>query len=203
MSAYRIPLLRAQVTVNGHTYNADGNGLFYPANAADAEEMEKLGGVQDAYPGAWDDLRFPAQGINPAGAVAAPGVDTTLTDFPGTLLFSGVAESIICGVAQMPHAWERGTDVRPHIHWSKLVGSTDAVDWVFYYRHVGYPGDVAGDWVGPISGTLVAGDPATADEHLITSFGPVGMNGRKESSIIAWQVRRLGATDADGDFVRL
>lgn len=34
----------------------------------------------------WDDLRFPAQGINPAGAADAPTVDTATR--PGTLLFS-------------------------------------------------------------------------------------------------------------------
>jgi hypothetical protein len=165
--------------------------------------MEKLGGVQDAYPGAWTDLRFPAQAINPAGATAAPAVDTTLSGFPGTLLFSGSAENIIVGIAQMPHEWERGSAVRPHIHWSKPVGSADAVSWVLYYRHIGMVGDPPDAWVGPVAGTLVAGDPTNADEHLITAFGDVSMLGRKESACIAWRVHRLGNTDADSGTARL
>ena len=55
----------------------------------------------------WDDLRFPAQGINPAGAASPPTVDDTT--FPGTLLFATNATNVIAGVAQLPHAWKRGT----------------------------------------------------------------------------------------------
>lgn len=61
----------------------------------------------------WDDLRFPAQGINPAGAANAPTIDDVLTSFPGTLLFAGNAENVIVGIAQMPHAWAKGTSIRP------------------------------------------------------------------------------------------
>lgn len=202
-SPYRIPILRDRVTVNGNSYTAVGNGVFFPATDADAEEMEKLGGVQADYPGAWDDLRFPAQGINPAGAADAPSVDNVLTSYPGTLLFSGSQENVIAGVAQMPHAWDRGTPVRPHIHWSKPVGSSSAVSWTFYYRHAGMVGEAAGAWVGPIAGTLAGGNPANTDEHLITSFGSIDMSSRKESSIICWQIRRAGDTDADNGQARL
>lgn len=153
--------------------------------------------------GGWDDLRFPAQGINPAGAVDAPTVDTTLTDYPGTLLFSGAADNVIAGVAQLPHAWQAGTAVRPHLHWSKPVGSASAADWVFYYRILGSPGDAHGALVGPVAGTLVAGTPALANSMLLTSFGEITLSGQKESTCLAWQVRRLGNTDADNGTARL
>ena len=71
--------------------------------------------------GVWDDLRFPAQGINPAGAIAPPDVSTDLAAFPGTLEFSGTALNIITGVFQMPHTWQEGTEIHPHIHWMKAV----------------------------------------------------------------------------------
>lgn len=151
----------------------------------------------------WDDLRFPAQGINPAGAVDAPTVDTTLTDYPGTLLFSGTADNVIAGVAQLPHAWKAGTALRPHIHWSKPVGSTSAVSWVLYYRILGSPGDAHSALVGPVTGTLMAGTPGTANQMLITSFNPIDMTGQKESTCLAWQIRRLGNTDADNGTARL
>lgn len=151
----------------------------------------------------WEDLRFPAQGINPAGAADAPTVDNVLTSFPGTLLFAGNAENIIAGVAQMPHAWSPGTPIEAHIHWSKPVGSASAVTWGFYYRHLGFPSDVAGDWVGPIAGEIVAGDPTVSNSHVITGFGRIDMTGKRESSMICWQIRRQGGTDADNGTARL
>ncbi|MDS4020663.1 MAG: hypothetical protein RKR03_09195 [Candidatus Competibacter sp.] len=151
----------------------------------------------------WDDLRFPAQGINPAGAVDAPSVDTTLTDYPGTLLFAGNADNVIAGIAQMPHAWKAGSAVKPHIHWSKPVGSASAADWVLYYRILGSPGDAHGALVGPVAGTLVAGTATVANSMLLTSFGSIDLTGQKESTCLAWQIRRLGNTDADNGTARL
>jgi hypothetical protein len=150
----------------------------------------------------WDDLRFPAQGINPAGAAAPPSVDDVLTSYPGTLLFSGSAENVIAGVAQMPHAWKEGTAIKPHIHWSKPVGSANATDWVLYYRILGSPGDAPGNWVGPVAGTIAAGSPTVSNEMVITSFGPITMTGKKGSCVICWNVRRLGNTDADSGTAR-
>lgn len=151
----------------------------------------------------WDDLRFPAQGINPAGAVDAPTVDTTLTGYPGTLLFAGNQENVIAGIAQLPHTWKAGSALHPHIHWSKPVGSASAVSWVLYYCILGSPGDVHGALVGPLAGTLVAGDMATANQMLITRFDPIDMTGLKESVCLSWQIRRLGNTDADNGTARL
>lgn len=151
----------------------------------------------------WDDLRFPAQSVNPAGTAAPPAVDETLTSFPGTLLFAGNAENVIAGVAQMPHSWSPGTWIEPHIHWSKPVGSADAVAWELHYRHLGFPGDAVGDWVGPIAGVIVVGDPTASDAHIISSFGRVEMTGKRESSMLCWQIRRQGSADADSGTARL
>jgi hypothetical protein len=152
---------------------------------------------------AWTDLRFPAQAINPAGAADAPSIDTVLTSFPGTLLFAGNQENVITGIAQMPHEWLKGTALKPHIHWSKPTGSASAVSWVFYYRHIGSPGDAPGAWVGPLAGTLVAGDQTVSNEHLLVSFDDISMTGLKESTILNWQIRRLGNSDADNGTARL
>ena len=159
--------------------------------------------VEELLEDGWDDLRFPAHGINPAGAADAPTLDTTLSSFPGTLLFSGSLENVVVGVAQMPHAWKAGTPVEPHIHWSKPVGSASAVTWELYYRQLGFPSDVPGDWVGPVEGVIAAGDPTTSNSHIITPFGLLDMTGRRESSMLCWQIRRQGATDADTGTARL
>ena len=172
-------------------------------NYGEGYELVLRNGVSTLLTGAWDDLRFPAQGINPAGATSPPTLDEVLTSFPGTLLFSGSQENVIAGVAQMPHTWRAGSTIRPHIHWSLPVGSANAVAWEFYYRQLGFPNDVAEAWVGPIAGTIVAGDPTTADAHVITAFGDVLMNGRRESSMLCWQIRRQGGTDANNGTARL
>lgn len=150
----------------------------------------------------WDDLRFPAQGINPAGAANAPTVDTTLTGYPGTLLFSGSQDNIIAGVAQLPHAWKRGSTVYPHIHWSKPTGSADAVTWVMYYRVLGSVGETHAALTGPVAATAPLGDPTVENSMLLTSFGALDLTGQKESTCIAWQIRRLGSSDADNNAVR-
>jgi len=152
---------------------------------------------------AWDDLRFPVQGINPVGPSDAPTLDTTLSSFPGTLLFSGGAVNVIAGVAQMPHSWKKGTAIRPHIHWSKPVGSAAAVAWQFYYRHLGFPPDVAGAWVGPVVAASTEGDPSVTNAHVITSFGDIVMTGKRESSCICWMIQRDGISDADNGDARL
>ena len=49
--------------------------------------------------GGWDDLRFPAQGINPIGAAGDPDRDSTT----GLFLFDSGLTETLAGVSQMPH----------------------------------------------------------------------------------------------------
>ena len=151
----------------------------------------------------WDDLRFPAQAINPIGAVSDPAVTTSETTYPGTLEFSGSQDNMIAGVAQMPHSWAQETEIRPHIHWMKDSASANAVTWEFYYRIIGSAGSTPGAWVGPVSGTLAAGDHTVAGQPLVTSFGSVDMVGQIESAMVAWRVYRRGSSDAFSGIARL
>ena len=131
----------------------------------------------------WDDLQFPAASINPIGAVSDPTVDTTETGLPGTLLFAGNADNMIAGVALMPHSWALGTSIHPHIHWMLPVASSAVVDWAFYYRHIGNPGDTMGAWVGPsVPVSAIAGDVTVQDCNLATGFPFMDMSGRKEGT---------------------
>ena len=142
----------------------------------------------------WDDLRFPAQGINPSGQAAAPSVDRTA--FPGTLLFSNTVANLIAGVAQMPHAWNRGTEIHPHLHWSKTTNAAGGVVWEWCYSIA----DVGGTF-GAYSAWLPAEskvpDSNTASKQALDVFPWLDMTGYKESTMICWQVRRN--PDATGD----
>jgi hypothetical protein len=160
-----------------------------------------LGTKYGAGPGYWTDLRFPASGVNPSGAASPPTPDDTTV--PGTLLFEGAQENVIAVVCQLPHEWTRRTPLRPHIHWSKPTGSSSAVTWHLYYRHVGNPTDVIGDWVGPLTVTITVGDPTVSNSHLLSAFPEIDMGARIESAIVVFRLHRMGAADADNTAVRL
>ena len=166
------------------------------------EEFLRGTGIAACVP-VWDDLRFPAQSINPPGVLDGPTVDSTETGFPGSLLFSGSADRIICGVAQMPHAWSKGTAIRPHIHWSKTTGSASAVTWELFIRILGFAGDAPGAWSSALPVTYTEGSPLVTDQLLISGFGNVDMTDLRESSMFAWRLYRRGSTDADNADVRL
>jgi hypothetical protein len=177
-----------------------GNGV--EMKRVTVEDLLRGTGIAACVP-VWDDLRFPAQAINPVGALAPPAVDEVETGFPGVFLFSGSQDNMISGIAQMPHAWSKGTAIRPHVHWSKVTGSSSAVTWELFVRQIGNPGDVAGAWSEAIAGTLVAGDQTASDNHLLTSFGEVAMTDYIESCCLAWRLYRRGSADADNNAVRL
>ena len=143
---------------------------------------------------AWDDLRFPVQGINPAGTAAPPTVDDTTV--PGTLLFSSSAENIIAGVAQMPHAWARATAIRPHVHWAKSTSASGGVVWELAYALVNNGGTLGAysDWA---AATDVISDANTAGKVVIASFAEIAMTDLKESCLVLWKLRRNPAATAD------
>ena len=149
----------------------------------------------------WDDLRFPMNSVDPTGLAAPATRVTSTTGYTGALSFAGNAENVCAGIAQMPHAWKRGSAIRPHIHWTKPTGSADAVTWELYVRIIGNPGDVAGAWSSALTPTATIGDPTISDEHLLTYWAPVDMTGLVESAIVYWRLHRMGNTDADNNAV--
>lgn len=142
----------------------------------------------------WDDLRFPAQGINPLGSAAPPAVDDTV--YPGTLLFSSSTENIIAGVAQMPHAWKNGTAVHPHVHWCKTTSAVGGVVWEFRYCLADLTG-VFGAYTDWEVCTYPAPDSDTANKHAVAAWEFIDMTGKKDSAIMLWQVRRNTGATAD------
>jgi hypothetical protein len=137
----------------------------------------------------WDDLRFPAQGINPAGAPSPPTVDTA----DGTLVFSASATNIIAGVAQFPHHWKEGSTINPHIHWCPSNTDTGNVLWRFEYEVQNIGGTFAGFTTVD---TLEAGD-GTAEKHQVHSLGTISMTGKTLSCMMKWRVSRIGGDGTD------
>lgn len=173
---------------------AVGNDLFLQV---EEDAFENTVTVLD---GAWEDLRFPAQAINPAGAPNAATFDTTT--YPGTLLFVKNQDSHIAGVAQMPHSWQRGSEIHPHIHWSKTTAAAGTVKWQFRYVVVDI-GEVAGAYSAWGDHTVVVSDADTAELHALSAFPDIDMSSVGESCMIFWELRRDVSEDTYAATVRL
>lgn len=145
----------------------------------------------------WEDLRFPAQGVNPVGSPAPP----TLTA-NGLLSFSGSTDNVVAGVIQMPHSWVPETKIIPHIH--LVVPASNAGKnsrWKFEYNRA----DLSGHFENAIGtyttlGTAVTvPNPADTTLHLLVGFGDLTMVGYTASSMLNWKLSRLANSDVLDD----
>lgn len=142
----------------------------------------------------WDDLRFPAQGISLLGVTSPPTTDTT--GLPGSLLFADAALNSICGIAQMPHSWAEGTEIRPHIHWTKTSAAAGDVVWRFTYA-IANVGDVFPAYSALDTATVAVSTADTDKLQGLSTFAPIDMTDKRVSCIIMWALLRAGTDGAD------
>ena len=153
------------------------------------------------YPGdhVWDDLRFPAQGINPPGAVSDPTISTTTA----MLSFSGSADNIIAGIAQMPHSWKPGSSIYPHVHLIYPTANPGKNSrWKFEYSRANN-NDVFENAYGSYTtlATITVPSSTSTDYTWLDpdGFGELTMSGYRESCMIMWRITRLASSDAADD----
>lgn len=146
---------------------------------------------------AWDDLRFPAQAINPAGSPAPATADPNT----GMLSFAGNADNVVAGVGQIPHSWKHGSDLHPHIH---LVFPTANAGkntrWKLEYQ-IWPLGGVAAANYGTYTALTVLTVPNANNvrSHILAEFDPIPMTGQLGSTCVMWKLSRLAATDVADD----
>lgn len=145
----------------------------------------------------WDDLRFPSQGINPPGAASDP----TRSQTTGLLEFSGTADNVICGVAQMPHSWQPGSAIRPHLHLRFPTSQSANSRWKLEYDVTNGSSDFANNYgVYTDGGTITVANPQNVKTDKLFPFNPITMTGLRESAILVWRISRLASSDsADTD----
>lgn len=146
----------------------------------------------------WEDIQFPAQGLNPPGAVSDPDRDTT----DGTFLFDSASTEIVCGLAQMPHAWKEGSFIYPHVHWQATDTGAGNVLWRFEYDIANIHGDFAGSYSNV---DVLAAAHGTVAYNNVKSFPIIDMSGLTLSCFIKWKLSRIGGdgTDTYGADARL
>lgn len=132
----------------------------------------------------WDDLRAPANAINPAGVVSPATVSTV----DGCLIF---AKGQAC-VAwfQLPHAWKVGSDISPHIHWCKTTSASGAVNWRIKYKWFNI-GTVDPGLSALTAGSVGISDANTANSHALYEFPDLSGAGKTISSMVCVYLERV------------
>lgn len=147
---------------------------------------------------AWDDLRFPAAGINPPGAGSDPARNTST----GLLEFSASATNTIAFQVQMPHAWKEGSAVEAHVHWMPNNTNTGNVLWRLQYKVVGIDSVLPADYT--TLNVLDAG-AGVANTHQLAELGEIALTGQTLSCMILCLLSRVGGdgTDTYNDVAQL
>jgi len=136
----------------------------------------------------WDDLRFPASAIRLGGD--APATAQAYKDSL-VLAFASNPNQFIYVIAQLPHAWEEGTSLVPHIHWTIPVsgagGGAENVKWDLTYSWANIAGSFPAST--PLTVTRDVQDD-TLDDHLYTTIGIIDGVGKTFSSCLIISLKR-------------
>jgi hypothetical protein len=140
--------------------------------------------------GAWDDLRFPAQAIG----AGASGV--TWDSTYGGMKYPSNADSSIQAVAQMPHSWKEGSNIRPHIHWQPAAGTALGSVATVWRLCVVWRNN--GETQGAATCATVTVTPSASSTLAlqITEFPELTATGKNISSILDITLTRLASTSA-------
>ena len=145
----------------------------------------------------WDDMQFPATAINPPGQASDPDFDIV----NGGWLFDSTSTELIFLMAQIPHAWDVGTPLNPHVHWQKTTDAAGDVFWQLDYKWcpIGEVMDAA--FTTLTADTVATGTPDTdtTDKHLITGFTDIAGTGKGISDMLVMKLSRIGG-DVDDTY---
>lgn len=137
---------------------------------------------------AWDDLRGPANGINPIGS-PSPATPNTAD---GSLTFA--VNNVAVAWFQLPHNWKIGSDLHVHIHWSKATTNNGTCNWQMKYRW-GNIGDVMPAFSLLASGSEITPNSNVVDKHALYEWDAISGAGKTLSSMICVFIERVAAGD--------
>lgn len=153
---------------------------------------------------AWDDLRVPMTALKKGKTVPLeknfPYDDDALEAVRLDWFEHGEIQEMFF-VVQMPHAWDEGTDIMPHIHWTPSQdGSVSAatVKWGMDYSWLNL-GETHSSYT-TISGTSIKPDGTTSitkSTHYLTPLGTIVGDGKQISSMLICRIYRDGEAAAD------
>ena len=119
--------------------------------------------LEDVTTPRWDDLRFPVANLK-TGSAGVPSWNNTY----GVYEFL-INEYLFCQV-QLPHAWEVGSILKPHIHWAKTTSDTGLVKWQMDYRWAKIGEVIDSSWTTIAAEIPAVSDNDTAWTQALTAF---------------------------------
>ncbi len=141
----------------------------------------------------WEDLRFPAQAINPVGLTGPAGVDAT-EPYLGTLLFDAGSTEICCGQAQFPHARKLSSPIVCHIHWCPTSTDTGNVLWRLSYMVAEIGGTFSGSYIDI---DILTASSGVVGRHQKSKFTTISNIGTDTSTMMLWKISRIGGDGTD------
>lgn len=136
----------------------------------------------------WDDLKAPATALKVGST--APASNTTY----GWLEFAHNADAFVFAYFQLPHHWNPGTTLKPHVHWMKTTSATGEVEWQLDYKWVNIGEVLDTSWTTLSDMTPNISDENTAYHHAITGLGSMSGEGHQISDMLICKLTRLGSS---------
>jgi len=97
---------------------------------------------------------------------------------------------------QLPHAYKEGTDLKPHIHWTKHNSDSGNVKWGLEYTICNVASTFP-DTTTLTSTSVDTGSSTTPYNHLLTNLGTISGTGLTVSSMLIGRLFRDGIDPTD------
>lgn len=173
--------------------------MSYPASTLSPSSKVSAAWLECTGGDIWEDLRFPATSLNPPGpadgatlvATWGPGNNMLALEFP-----DASTKSIWCNV-QLPHGWQLGTPLYPHLHVAPNVTNTGNVRWLMSYSWANVLGDDITFGAVQTNPTTQAIASNSQFKHLLHNLGTIAGTGKTESSMLCMKIDRLGGDELD------
>lgn len=145
----------------------------------------------------WDDLRVPALSTKINPALSEPAFESLFDGlFVRKFDTSNADNESVHFLAQIPHSYKEGTDLRPHIHWIPDSTDTGDVFWSFEYSRSNIDG-VFGD---TITDEIVVPADGVQFKHQIAGLTPIDGTGVIISQMFICRLTRRSTTQAKDTF---
>jgi hypothetical protein len=142
----------------------------------------------------WTDLRVPMSALaTVTGAgLKAPTYSQLSDNGAGSTglyaaAYSPTQEQELFFMAQLPHGWQEGTDIEPHIHWSpSATANTGNVIWGLEYTWTNIDGAIGNSTII----TLTAAADGTGRKNVMSDYTTIDATGKTISSQIHGRIFR-------------
>jgi hypothetical protein len=134
--------------------------------------------------------------INLSLTTAAPSDPATFAIFQGSTYawsYSGSQSNCAHISLQIPHSYKPGTDLRPHLHWTKTTATANDVIWGLEYSIASR----GSNFVSTTTTIYMTNACTVAGQHRADSFPSIPGTGLTESCVMLGKLFRLGNVDAD------